>query len=292
MIAVFNTIFPPHPPGWPSLPEVLLGEISKFLTPEELGRSTSVCKSWGKYIIQNNQIWNWQAKSITQIENARWQLFAKPTIAFGRKEWLQHIGDPGEVPPLLPNIYEILQSPCPFWPGKLVKDTHILILIPRTITKIRDDGPVTVLLTLRTLEDLLKSSTDVSYRYLDDQVLQKHGDTPIEASYWVLMTKDVIPGSRNQLYVHQKSLVENAGYKVPHLLEAAASISLEYIRSKQRLFSDSPWTYTRCPQKIHGRELVVGGFARNGFYIRGTDYDREAHGVAGSRLVSLQEASR
>jgi hypothetical protein len=283
---------PPAAPGWPSLLEDLFGELSTFLTPKELGRCMSVCKSWGKCISQN-KVWSKKAQqkgiinSTTQIENARRQLFAKPAIAFGRGEWIRHIGDSGEIPPLPLNIYEILQSPCPFWPGKRVKDTHILVFIPRTVTRIINGNSVTTPLTLRTLDELLKSSnngTGVGYGYIWDKILQEHGDTPIKESHWVLMTNDVIPGSRNQTYAHQKSLVENAGYEVPSILDAAASILLEYIRSGRRLFSNKPWTYTRCQQAVNGYQLVVGGFAPAGLGVDYYDnFGNEYHGVAGLR---------
>jgi len=42
-------------------------------------------------------------------------------------------GDIGVEPPLPQNIHEILHNPCPFWPEKKVKDTHLLVLIPKTV---------------------------------------------------------------------------------------------------------------------------------------------------------------
>jgi hypothetical protein len=286
---------PPADPGWSLLPTDLLGKASTFLTPKELGRCMSVCKTWGGYINGNNQIWNWQAqkagiiKPPTQIKNAR-QLFAKPDIAFGRGEWIRYLGDPGEVLPLPRNIYEILKSPCPFWPGKTVEETHILVFIPQAVTRSVDGHLVTVPLTLKTLDELLKSSnngTGVGYRHIWGQVLQEHGDTPVGVSHWVLMTGDVVPESRNKPYPDQKSLVENhQGYEVPSLLDATASILLEYIRSGRRLFSNSPLTYTRCQETILGFPSAVGGFAPSGLRVSLSDYDCESDGVAGLRKFS------
>ena len=42
-------------------------------------------------------------------------------------------GDIGEEPPLPPNIYEILASPCPFDPKKTVRETHMLVLVPARV---------------------------------------------------------------------------------------------------------------------------------------------------------------
>ncbi|MCB1073127.1 MAG: hypothetical protein KDK96_08530, partial [Chlamydiia bacterium] len=58
------------------------------------------------------------------------------TIAFGKAKWEKYFGDIGVEPPLPSNIEEVLNSPCPFWEGKKVKETHLLTLIPSTINGI------------------------------------------------------------------------------------------------------------------------------------------------------------
>nr|MCU0318401.1 hypothetical protein [Amoebophilaceae bacterium] len=60
-------------------------------------------------------------------------LFSVPASVFGVQEWRRYLGEVGEAPCLPSAIDEILHSACPFWPGKLVKDTHLLILIPSTV---------------------------------------------------------------------------------------------------------------------------------------------------------------
>jgi len=72
-----------------------------------------------------------------------------PAIAFGKEKWAIYFGDVGVEPPLPPNIHEILQSPCPFFPGKKVGETHLLTLIPKTV-----NGKS---LTLNSLGELVKS---------------------------------------------------------------------------------------------------------------------------------------
>ena len=56
-----------------------------------------------------------------------------PSIAFGKAEWWKYFGYIGVEPPLPINIEEILNEPCSFWPGKKVKETHLLVLIPNTV---------------------------------------------------------------------------------------------------------------------------------------------------------------
>jgi len=58
-----------------------------------------------------------------------------PKIAFGKAEWKKYFGDVGAEPPLPANLNKILYSPCPFWPGRKVLETHLLTLIPSHINK-------------------------------------------------------------------------------------------------------------------------------------------------------------
>lgn len=52
---------------------------------------------------------------------------------FGGDEWKEHLGyDVGKVPPLPPNIDDILESECPFYKGKKIGETHQLVLIVKT----------------------------------------------------------------------------------------------------------------------------------------------------------------
>jgi hypothetical protein len=58
---------------------------------------------------------------------------AKPASAFGAAEWAAYLGEVGAEPPLPAHLASLLSSPCPFWPGKRVEETHLLCLIPATV---------------------------------------------------------------------------------------------------------------------------------------------------------------
>ena len=47
--------------------------------------------------------------------------------------WERYFGEVGVFPALPADIAEILSSPCPFWEGKQVRDTHLLALIPSRV---------------------------------------------------------------------------------------------------------------------------------------------------------------
>lgn len=203
-------------------------------------------------------------------------------IAFGKEMWATHLGDIGVEPPLPPDIKEILSAPCPFFPGKKVEETHLLTLIPKTVNR----NP----LTLQTLGELVKKplkGIPTQYRYFD---IGEYKHLPTESSHWVLMTRDVIPGSREKSYNDQQKVLKGCiekkqlPYQVPTLLDATTSIFMEFLRSGTFLYSGSPGTYTRCQEKYNKDwQLVVGGFASAGLGVGYDGYDYDVIGVAALR---------
>jgi hypothetical protein len=113
-----------------------------------------------------------------------------------------------------------------------------------------------------------------------------------------------LEGSRDKAYSAQRELVESHArrtgqpYEVPGALEAATAILMHHARTGERLFGDSPWTYTRCQELckhtyIHKIRyylpivgpVFVGGFASSGLGVS-DDYDSRSDrnfGVAGCR---------
>ncbi len=204
-----------------------------------------------------------------------------PAAAFGSEKWTRYFGEVGAEPPLPPNIAEILSGPCPIWPGKTVGETHKLVLVPATL----NGAP----LTLDMLGELIqrpRQGNATKYRYKYEPVKQEYGKSSCRA-HWILMTKDVMPGSRDKSYVEQKAMVTRlvGGYQVPTLLEAAVCILMEHVETGRRLFSDDPYTYTRCQEMIFNYQMFIGGFTAGGPHL----YDYSAgnfvnYGIAGLRI--------
>jgi hypothetical protein len=178
----------------------------------------------------------------------------------------------------------ILNSPCPFWLNKKVRHTHLLVLIPATV------GGVPF--TLDLLGELIKHPSNgghrTKYSYYSDLVEVQIGEQSPPRSYWLLMTRDVLPGSRSAGYAAQKELVagyasrESVPYELPSVLEAATAILLHHAREGERLFGDDPWTFTRCQEMVDGYyPAVVGGFESSGLDVDAyRHYDYRSSGVA------------
>ena len=188
--------------------------------------------------------------------------------AFGKKMWEDYFGDVGIEPPLPPDILKILNSPCPFWSGKKVKETHMLVLIPASV-----NGKPLTMARLGELVKAPKQGNASKYGYLD---LGEYKDIPVSHSYWVLMTRDVLEGTRSKTYSDQTKIVNEfrqrsrLPYEVPHLLDAAVCIFMIHASTGIKLYGQNPLTYTRCQEaSSKDSQLCVGGFASPGLGVLG-----------------------
>ena len=223
------------------------------------------------------------AHAVSQIpeqipEELRTMIYVKTVLTnelnalkFGKQAWEQYFGDVGREPLLPSRIFTILDSPCPFWAGRKVRDTHLLVLIPSTV----DGEPFTV----NKLGELIKQKfpdNEEGYRRNSLRAKRAVGNETLpDAPYWLLMARDVLADSRDTGYVAQKELVAGHAnrtglpYQLPRTLEAATVILTHYVKNNgERLYGDDPWTYTRCLDvDENGDPIVVGGFFSGGLTV-------------------------
>jgi hypothetical protein len=179
---------------------------------------------------------------------------------FGARAWAQYFGDVGIEPPLPKNIREILEGACPLWPGRKVKDTHVLALIPSSV-----GGQPFTLERLRSLIGSPKEGHRARYRIFDGH---GHEQTQAPKSHWVLMTKKVLEGTRCKAYAKQVGLIPKP-YEVPTLIEAVTCILTHYVKTGERIFADNPWTCTRCIEVDRSGtwQMATGSFSPDGIDI-------------------------
>ena len=204
-----------------------------------------------------------------------------PAIAFGKAKWATYFGDIGQEPPLPPDIHQILTSNCPFWSNKKVEDTHMLVLIPSTV----NGKPLTV----TSLGELVKAPKQGSPSKYSGLYLGEYKDPAVPKSYWVLMTKDVLEGTRSKSYSDHRKIVagfqQKTGipYEVPHIIEATVCLFMIHANTGTRLYPDKPATYTSCQEAYDSNYPLVAGY----FAAAGLNVDRSFGssdvGVAGVR---------
>ena len=218
-----------------------------------------------------------QAQKVAELQST-----ALPRIAFGKAEWERYFGEVGEQPPLPADIGEILSGPCPYWEGRRVEDTHMLVLIPQSV----NGAP----LTLNSLKELiqrpLEGGHNTDYRTYNSTIKGELGDQGASHSYWALMTKDVLPNSRSKTFSEQQALIQGP-YEVPGVLEAATAILMHHAKGGEKLYPQNPNTYTRCQETLsNGYRVLVGSFGPAGLdvlyrYIGG--YRNGYYGLGGVR---------
>ena len=240
-----------------------------------LGAICCVCKHW-KQLVDTNDLW---------------KIALYRDIAFGNDKWAKCFGT--DVVKGEDNIEEFSSLPLQafiedckkfksIFPKKNLKDRLMLVRLPKTL-----NGQ----LTLKSLGELAKQyfpRSDGGYKFIWLNIVGELGDTPIDKSRWVLMTKDVLPGSGYKSYAEQQKIVAELDkkfqirYEVPGVLESVACIFSQYFGSNTRLFTDNPWTYTRCKETVQGYQIVVGGFAPAGLCVCNC-YGYDYFGVAALR---------
>lgn len=197
---------------------------------------------------------------------------ALSSVIFGASAWKKYFGEVGEEPPLPRDMDRILYGVCPFWSGKKVKETHLLVLIPTSVNNHA--------FSLHLLGELIRSPKGSGHRtqydYYARRLKTQIGAVSPDHSYWVLMTRNVLADSRNKAYAEQKKMIAcymRQGYALPTALEAATAILLHHVCTGERLFSYDPCTYTRCKDLISFLDCtypaVVGGFSEKGLVVHG-----------------------
>ena len=189
-----------------------------------------------------------------------------------------------ETLPLMPQaLVDFLDGPCPIYPWKTARETHIAVPLVKNFTTLVDGEPVTVPRTLQALDEFDKASGGVGFIHIWNVILRPTVDKPAEVEFeWAVMTRDVLPGSRHQSYGTQRHLAREKGYRVPGFLDAATCILWAHRHLGTRLYSDNPRTYTSSREVHGGCHLIVGGFATGGLSIR-FDGNDEGIGIAGLR---------
>ncbi|MHA7878118.1 MAG: hypothetical protein ACX93T_04355, partial [Bacteroidota bacterium] len=225
-------------------------------------------------------------ETITHLDAVQQELQYIDDTKFDATKWRSYFGEVGPAPPIPTHIEALLSQPCPLFPGKRVYESHLLTLIPATV-----DG---VPLTLNSFQKVLKASEESGHRktgygFYCNNVEEEFGEKTIGTSYWVLMTRDVLPGSRDKTYEDQRRLVvdiaENTSiaYTLPTILEGVVSTLCYHVETGKKLFPHiHPSTVSRCEEALQrGFTPFFGRFYRSGIDIANCHrHEYEMVGVA------------
>lgn len=237
-------------------------------------------QTWGGYLATDDFEASVDPKRVSQ-------LYQTENI-IGQATWAR-IGDVGPIPQLSAEEAARLEAPCPIWPERRLIDTHLLIWIPSSVTKMVNGRVETMPVTLRNLPNLIPGA---KYCCLSDPVLAQHGDKSAQGR-WLLVPKELFLGSRNQSIEQQRNLVAQQRREMPHAVEMAVALFMkEFLSAGTYLLGCDPGSYTRCaetmPHEGGAIPLTVGGFSASGLEVLSFYLIHEDFGVLGSEVLDLK----
>ena len=233
-----------------------------YLEPEDVARCERVAKSW-----KIDRVWQAQCANygitVAPPSGVFKDLFKVPEIAFGPREWREHFGKIGPMPPLSEKVRSQIT--------KLGK-THTLTLIPATV-----NGQPFSLNTFAPLAE--KSGMKL---VISEYVSTKYGNETAGKSLWVWMQKEVEPGSRSKTQARSE---KDYPQKLGKALWIVVSTVAHYARYKICLFpKTAEWTYTytraRDGEEDKYGAVIVGGSTPDALSVFEIGYASGAVGVA------------
>lgn len=173
----------------------------------------------------------------------------------GKQAWNTHFGDIGEVPKNSSNLCKILKNRCDFFKERTVDITQRLIFIPNML----DGKPLTY---RRLIEAFKKKHPEFKSETYWGGDGKDPDDTPFKRSYWIVITRTIVPGSVRLTYDEQQSLISsrNSQYRYPKLVEAVISLLFDTVR--QSPVYTPPYKgffYTRCEELSFDEYPMIAG---------------------------------
>ncbi len=253
--------------------------IFAFLPPEDLGRTSCVCRDW-RVLASEDHLW--RALDLKKIFRL---------TLLDEKVWETHVDcaalglDLTGAPPLNQNkeTVRFLKGICAQICAEVEGDAGITLLtLPKGLTFNK----------LMKLAASPKQGNAAKFEFIWGDALKAFGDTPVDKTYRVAITNNVLKGSRSLSVDMQHELVKKMGCEMPRTLPAATLAILTYMSSRAvsptRLYSDEPYTYTSCAEQIGLYTLVVGGFAPAGLVVSNVhDFGGEHYGVGCLRKLTV-----
>lgn len=145
----------------------------------------------------------------------------------------------------------------PLIPDKSLWQTCILLYIPEVIVVNGQKKRPTLNLLRKIINN--PNKIDHKFGFCSPAVMWEYGYAPIKSG-WRLITKDVLPESRNKSYAEQLELFKGTDFAIPKLAEMSIGILMHHAHTGECLFGRDPLTYTYCEERLSGKySVLVGG---------------------------------
>ncbi len=221
--------------------------VSDYLSLEEVVCIARVCRAWHESL----ESYTDEGFPVGALAARKAEL---RNFVFGARQWERYFGEVERIPLPL-ELSDILNERDPFETDKKVKDTFRLFLLPRKV----NSHP----LTLNSLEKLVQSPREDSggysapCHYREEASHQPLRNKPVNTACWILMRKQIIPGSQGKSFEEQQQMIGSCpGYTVPGVFECAVAGFTHYVQNGEGLIN----CFSRCQEEIRGVRLSVGSF--------------------------------
>ncbi len=200
-----------------------------------------------------------------EMERAGKKLFKSLMIG---SDFYKELGIEVEEEPTLPNNwFKLLKSPSKISGSKgSIMSDHIVIMISKKMNK----SPTTLLKYFEIFTNLMPPQFTINAYH---GVVDQYGESEIEHSFWLALSKKVLPKTEGRRYEKQKEIIENSGYKVPELLPALIGITMHYLKTKKtsygKTYDDDDFLpypkemETVCKEKLHNENAHTAVGALN-----------------------------
>lgn len=172
---------------------------------------------------------------VFSVSTSRKKDVMEETPFFGASEWKTHLNLEVESLEIPERLLLKGNQPCPYWGGKLIKETHLLCLVDKNM-----DLPK------------LWEAVGQTHHFSHADAFKKSGDSP----YWIWITKKPIPNTEFKVLDDQKQVISEEGYAVPKAIEIAIAILAGKFLGEVSLFNERG-QFTKCEELVEGQEQVV-----------------------------------
>lgn len=227
--------------------------------------------------------------SRVSFDKSLWRLAIYNEVAFNSKNWTQYLGEKilhenieEEISSLpIDELIEDFKNIKKIYPGRALTETLSLVRVPKSLS-----GGLSIK-KIGELFHLFFPKNELGFKFIDREISEEFMLRTIDKSYWAVMTKEVLPGSRSirRCFTQEESfkLINNQGfncYQAPRLIEVIVLAFAEFLRTQKCLFRNPLRTFTISQDEIDGErfESYYGGISASGPYLA-IPYQSESRGL-------------
>lgn len=175
--------------------------------------------------------------------------------------------------PIPKALSDKLMQDCPFWNEQKTKNykvlqTHYLVWVPTGISSLEELESQ----LFNRLKKTLQGPKPIEFYWPQELTISKY-----DCGYWLLMTKDLVPGTRERNRVECAEHLKDEGYSFPNAVDWAVGLYTYYLKNNGKLMEGDAQSVTTenngrieknsfsylAETGVCGNDIFGSGFAPN-----------------------------